>query len=594
MSKYKSRQDVPEKYKWNLTDFYKNDDDFDNEYNEALERINYQNKFKGCTKSSNELLKFLKYDEKTVCMVENLLVYSCLKDDEELGNDKSINRKNRAIVLLSEYTKVLSFFSPELISLSKEDYNKLFENKELLDYKFMLDEIYKNKDHVLSENEEKIITELNLAMNNYDEISSNMLSSEHNYGEVEINGKKEEIHTTNIRKILQNKNNKVRRDAYSNFRSVLNNYGGTSAYLLNSYVKANNTISKLHHFKNAWERKLFDRNMPEKAYDILIKTVRDNYESARNYFKLIKKSNNLKEMHSYDLNLSLYPSSKKYTINEGLELIRKALMPLGEDYLKHYDKVINNNYIDFCEYKGKTSGGYSAGTSDHDSRILLSYHDDLDSVSTVIHEVGHNIHGQYIMENNPIVYRNITTLTAEIASLTNKCLLSSYLAENGTKEEKLEGISNILRVIECNLFDCIREAKMEIDFNKYSEEGNSLTKDYLNELNYKSLKEYFKDDITIDENGNTGWITRSHYFNDYYLCDYSFCISAAAANAKKILSGDKKQLERYLNFLKLGSNVYPIDAFKVLGFELTDSKVYEDAIEYFNSLLEEFKEISKE
>lgn len=594
MSKYKSRSEVPEKYKWDLTDFYKNEDEFNKDLEEAKKRIKEEEKFRGCCKSGKTLYEFLKYDEVTECMIENLYVYSFIKDDEELGKKENINRKNKTMLLLNDYGNAISFFTPELLKLSQEDFNDLFKYEKLNEYKFMLDEAYKNKGHVLSEKEEIIINELESAMNNFDDISSNLLNNEHNYGTVTIDGKEEEIHSTNLRKLLKNKNPEIRKEVFFKYKKVLDQYGGTCAALLNSYVKNNNVTSRLHNFKNAWDAKLFDYNMPQKAYDTLVDVVNKNYDSVRKYFDLYKESYNLKELHVYDLSLDLYPSTKKYTIEEGIDLIRNAINPLGDEYMECFNKIIDNHYIDYCEYKGKCSGGYSISTPDHDSRILLSYNDDLSSVSTIAHECGHNVHHQFVKKYNPIQYRNITTLVAEVVSLTNECLLSSYLANNGTKEEKLAGISNILNVIDNNLFDCIREAKMETEFNKYSEEGNAITKEYMNELDLKSLKEYYGDSVIIDDLANTGWIRRSHYYMNYYLYNYSFCVSVASANALKILSGDKDQLERYIKFMSLGSDIYPIDAFKVLGFDLTSKEVYETAIKYFDSLVDKYKQIIKE
>ena len=294
-------------------------------------------------------------------------------------------------------------------------------------------------------------------------------------------------------------------------------------------------------------------------------------------------------------NASRQSATGKYTIEEAQDLIREALRPLGEDYIEHFNKIIDNRYIDYCEYKGKQSGGYSAESIDHDSRILLSFNEDLDSVSTIAHESGHNVHGQYIKENNPPQYRGITRLACEIASLTNECLLSSYIANNGkTKEEKLAGIDNILGVIMGNLFGAVREGIMEKELYKYSLEGNALTKEYLNNLNLNLLKKFYGDTVIFNEYTGSGWIGIYHFFANYYFFDYAFCISIACANAKKILSGDKEALDRYINYLKTGSNKHPYDAFKELGFDLKDKKVYEDAINYFDSLLEKYKEISKE
>lgn len=594
MSKYNSRSEVPEKYKWNLDDFYKNDDDFYNDLEMAKKRITNISKYKGKIKDSDKLYEFLKYDEETECLVENLYVYSYMKDDEELGNSVNINRKNKATDIITLYSNAVSFFNPELLSLSEKEFSSLFENKKLEEYKFLLNEIYKNKGHVLDEEKEIIINELESAMNNFEDISSNLLNNEHNYGTVKIDGKDEEIHTTNVRKLMKNDNVNIRKEVFNKYRTVLDRYGGTSASLLNAYVKDNNTTSRLHNFKNAWDEKLFDYEMKEEAYEALISSVEENLSVLHKYYDLYKITHNLKEIHTYDLNLDLATSKKKYTIEEGIDLIKKAISPLGEEYIKCFDKIIDNHYIDFCEYKGKCSGGYSVSTPDHDSRILLSFNDDLNSVSTIAHECGHNVHHQFIRKNNPIQYRNITTLVAEVVSLTNECLLSSYLSEYGNKEEKLAGIANILGVIESNLFGSTREGMMESEFNKYSEEGNALTKDYMNELDLNSIKKFYGKNVVLDEHANTGWIRRSHYYSNYYLYNYAFCISVASANALKILSGDKDALERYIKFISLGSDVYPLDAFKVLGFDLTDKKVYEDAIKYFNSLIEKFKKISEE
>lgn len=595
MNKYKSRSDVPKKYKWDLTDFFKNEEEFDEELKILKSEIEKTKDFVGCTRDSDKLVKYLRYYIEISNRLENLYIYSYLKSDEELGISKNIDRKNKAEIVYSTFGNYNSFFEPELISLSKNEYDKLFDNKELLEYKFLLDEIFKNKDHILNEKEEKIINDLVTAMDNYEDISSNMLNSEHDYGTVLIDGEETVITSTNFRKLLKNKDQKIRKEVFEKFKEVRSRYGGTSASLLDSYVKSNNTLAKIRNFKNAWDRKLFDYNMPEEAYTALVNTVEKNVDKLQKYFRLYKNELGFEELHQYDLNLDLTLNDKEYSIEEAQDIIREALRPLGDDYIACYNKIINNHMIDYCEYKGKCSGGYSCGTSDHDTRILLSFNDDLDSISTIAHECGHNVHHQLVKANNPKQYRGITTLVAEVASLTNECLLSSYLAKNGkTKEEKLAGINNILNVFISNMFGAVREGIMESDFYKYSLDDNSLTKEYLDKLSLDSYKKYYGNEIIIDKNGENSWIGRSHYYADFYLYNYAFCISVASANAKRILSGDKDALDRYMKYLSLGGDIYPIDAFKILGFDLTDSKVYEDAINYFDSLIEEYKKISKE
>ena len=285
-------------------------------------------------------------------------------------------------------------------------------------------------------------------------------------------------------------------------------------------------------------------------------------------------------------------TDKEYSIVEAQNLIREALKPLGDNYLAKYDKIIKNRYIDYCQYKGKCSGGYSFSTILQDSRILLSYNYNLDSVSTIAHEAGHNVHHQFVNENNPMQYRFVGSIVAEVISLTNECLLSNYLANNGkTKSEKLAGIANILGVIVSNLFDAVREGKLEQEMYEEVSNGGMITKEFLDKKSKASLKKFYGNAVKCDKYAKNSWVTRSHYYMNFYLYSYAICISVATNVASKILAGDKDMLDNYYKFMKLGSDKWPSEAFEVLGVDLESPKVYENAINYFNGLIKKFEEI---
>ena len=243
-------------------------------------------------------------------------------------------------------------------------------------------------------------------------------------------------------------------------------------------------------------------------------------------------------------------------------------------------------------YKGKCSGGYSFPTKLKNSRILMSYNSNINSVSTIIHEAGHNVHHSFIIENNPLEYRNISNLVAEVASLTNECLFSNYLMTNGTtKEEKLSGLENMINVIRSNLFVAVREGKIEQEMYEKINDGGSLSKEYMNELVSKSYELYNGKEIEEDELNNISWITRSHYYMNFYLYSYAISICVAITVATKILSGNKEMLNNYIKFLSTGSDKWPSEAFKILEIDLTDKKVYENAINYFNELIDNYEKI---
>ena len=554
--------------------------------------MNEIDNYEGCTKNPEKLFEYLNFSIELSTLIMDLYVYAMLKNDEELGVSENIERFGKVQNLYSEYSSKNSFFEPELLKLTEEEYDKLFEYDKLNQFKSILDEIFRFKDHILSEKEEIIISELCNAMDNYDDISSTMINSEHDYGKIIIDGNEELIRQTNLRRLLKNEDRSIREEVFNKNKSVLDRYASTSASLLNSYVKENNTVAKLKNYKSSWDANLFSLKLSDEVYDTLVRVVENNLGSLQRYFEIYKKALGLNELHTYDLNLNICNSKKEYSIEEAIELVRNAISPLGDKYLEYYDNVINNHHIDFCEYKGKQSGGYNVYVNDKNSRILLSFNYDLDSVSTIAHEAGHNVNHQFICDNNPLWHRNNEIIVAEVASLTNECLLSSYLAKNGkTKEEKIAGIENIINVIICNLYGGVREAKIESDFYKYSLDGNVITKDYMNKLTLDSLRKYYGDTIIVDDLCKTGWTIRSHYFMNFYLYDYAFSISVASYVANQILNNDKDMLDKYMKFLTLTDEISIEDSFKVLGIDLKDEKLYENAIKYFDEMVNELEKL---
>lgn len=594
MQKYNNRNEVPEEFKWDLTPFFRNDIEWEDSYNKTSKLADELKNYVGCTKDANKLYEFLKKQMEVIALWEDLYVYAYLINDQELGVSESLVRKNKAEALEAVLMGNTSFFAPELLSLDKSEYEKLFEDNPALDeFKADLDKTYREKEHVLTASEEKIVTELVNAMNHYDDMSSNLLNNEHDYGKVKLdNGEVVTIAVNNYRSLMRDKNVNIRKKVYNLFNKKLAQYSSSNAMYLNSYVSMNETVAKIRKYKDSWNAKLFGLNMSDKVFKSLVKTTEDNLKSLHRYYELKRDVLGLDILHRYDLPLEMVKSSKEYSIPEAQELIREALKPLGEEYIKKYDKIINNRYIDYCQYKGKRSGGYSFSTVLQDSRILMSYNYNLDSVSTIAHESGHNVHHQFINENNAPQYRFVGSIVAEVISLTNECLLSNYLAEHGsTTEEKLAGIANMLGVISNNLFDAVREGKIEQEMYKEVKNGGMITKDFLDKKARTSLRKYYGPAVKSDKYASNSWVTRSHYYMNFYLYSYAICISVASNVARKILAGDKEMLNNYYEFMKLGSDKWAVDAFKVLGVDLESPEVYQNAIDYFDELIDKYYEI---
>ena len=337
MKKYKNRDEVPEKYKWDLTEYYKDEKDFEKNLKDAEEDVKKIKSYIGCTKDADKLYEYLVFDTKISCAVMDLYAYAMLRNDEVLGVASSIERYNKTIALYGKLEVESSFFKNELLSLDKKEYENLFtKNPKLKEYKELLDSIYREKEHVLSVAEENIITRLSNSADHFSEMSATLINSEHDYGKIVIDGDEETLTTTNYIKFLKNSDREIRRDAYFKLNNKLREYATTSASFLNSYVSLNKEKSKIHKFDSAWERKLFYLNLDKPVFDTLIKVTEDNLDVLHKYFRLRKKILKLDKMYSYDINKNLVDNNKKYTIEDAENIVREALKPLGKEYLEKY------------------------------------------------------------------------------------------------------------------------------------------------------------------------------------------------------------------------------------------------------------------
>ena len=588
MKEYKNRDEVEEEYKWDLSEFFESNEAFFKASEEVDSKIDIFNDYRGCTKDGNKLYEYLIKLKEVETIIEKMDAYAWLKNDEELGKKENLEMLSKSKDAVAKINNVNSFFEPELLKLSKDEFENLFrENSKLEEYRALLLDIYRNKEHTLNESEEKIVNSLVMATNNFSDMSSTLLNMEHDYGKVTLaDGKKVTLSTTNSRFLKSNDNRETRKEADTKLLKKGLEYGSTSAELLNSYVKLEDTLANIYHFNDSFEARLFEDNLNKNIFDVLSKTTRSSVNTLQRYFKLRKKILNLDTLYNYDLGAKLSHSKKEYSIKEGIKTVREALKPLGKEYLNKYDKLIKNRNIDFCGYPGKCSGGYNLSIPSCDSRILMSYHYDLESLSTIAHEAGHHINYQFIRENNPLQYCHNAIIMGEVASLTNEFLLSNYIFNNAKdKEEKVLALENSLNVIASNLFGAVREGDMERLMHDKVHEGGALTKEFMNEICEESLNYYYGDTVKLTSSAKGSWIFRSHYYSNFYLYNYAICVSVASYFASKITDGNKETLDKYLEFLKFGSDIYPLDAFKKLGISLEDENVYKNAILYFDKLI---------
>lgn len=596
MKEYNNREEVPIEYRCDLSDYFNHMEDWNKEYELVSKELDKIDTYRDCLKDAKRLEEYLTFDERLNSRILNLFVYAYVSSDLDLKNNEYKDIKNKMYQLDSIYEQKDSFFQSDLVKLTKEEYNHLFkENSHLEKYRFLLDELYRQKDHVLNEEEEQILAQITETFGQYEDISSNLINNEHQYGNVVVDGKKIIIASNNVRHLKQNRDESVRKTVTNKFGKVLEQYQGTSASLLNAFVKNNINMAHIRHYKSPWDAHIENIYLPNEVFESLKNVAHEQIPVLQEYYQLMKDALGLKVLHSYDTLLAWNKCDKTYTIEDAQRLVEEGTKPLGKTYQERLLKIFRNHYIDYCQYKGKVSGGYSISTNDHDSRIVLSYNGNYNDILTIAHECGHNVHHQYVQSHNDLCYRDVPPFIAEVASLTNEFLVNGYMAKNGkTKEERLMGIENALKTFENNFFGAVMEGEMECEMYSHVEQGNTLSSDYLDKLASKELELYEGNKIKRNEYSPLMWVTRSHYYMTFYLYSYAICVSIASILAKRILEGDKDIVMMYENYLYCGGNMFPVAIYQKLGVDITKKKVFEEAVDYFKSQIDLYYKLLKE
>lgn len=592
-SKEKLRSQIDEKYKWDLTSIYKDKKAFEKDFLKAKEKINevvkYKDKF---LSSAKDLLDFLKYDEKTDRLLSKLYYYAHLNYDSDTTVNESKKMLNEVRDLYSKYDELESFVQPNILKTDYSVFEKFYkEEKELLKYKFLIENIYRYKQHTLDESKEMMLSKFsNLFMNPEDTFSS-LTDTDLTFPNIkDENNRKCEFNESNYSVFIKSDDRRVRKDAFEILFNRYSDFKNTIASTLSGNVEKNIVLSKIRNYDSCIKSSLYGDNIDLSVYNNLIDTVNKNMNVIYKYYDLRKKVLNLDELHLYDTYTDLIKNkSRNYTFCEAKDLVIKSLSVLGTDYIKNINRAFDERWIDVYHNKGKRSGAYSSGFYDTNPFLLLNYEGKLNDVSTLAHELGHSMHTYYSCLNNPYIYSNYSIFVAEVASTVNELLLSKYLISvSKDKEEKLSIINHLLDLFKSTIYRQTMFAEFEKDIYEKRENNVILTSEFLSDTYYKLVKKYFGNNVIVDDLIRYEWERIPHFYYNFYVYKYATSLSISCYIVNNILNNKEGALDNYLKFLTLGSSMYPKDELKISGIDISDSKYIQSAIDEFNSLIDEF------
>lgn len=590
------RKDIYSKLKWDLESMYKDLEHWNEDFERALKLKEDFEKHRGnVSSSSRNLYNALKDREDLYRIIENMYSYAHMKLDEDTRVSTNQELNDRAMNLYVEISDKTSFVIPEILTLDEEKLREYIEeNKELKLYEQHLNDILREKKHVLSAREESILAQFGEVVGAPNKIYSMMNDADLKFPKIkDEDGNEVELTSGNFIPFMESTNREVRISAFTHLYKTYKGFKNTFAASLNGDLKGHIVNSRLRNYNSSREAALSSDNIPLSVYDNLLSAIHENMGTMHRYMDIRKKVLNLDELHMYDLYVPIVQDVDfKIPYNEGVDLIKKALEPLGEEYNKGMDEGFNSGWIDILENRGKRSGAYSGGSYDSKPFILLNYHDTLDNVFTVAHEMGHSMHSYFSRKNQPFVYGNYSIFVAEVASTANECLLLDYMIENAkNKNEKLYLLNHYLESFRTTVFRQAMFAEFEKIIHEHLENGGAITADYLCEI-YKELNRvYYGPNMVIDDDIAIEWARIPHFYYDFYVFQYATGFSAAVALSQKILNEGEGAVSDYLTFLKSGSSDYPINVLRKAGVDVTRPDPVNNAMLLFKKLVDEFEEL---
>ncbi len=583
---------------WDLTRLYKTEEDFQKDYDKTLEMIQQYGNYQGhILDSAENLYEVLKLDTEVSRLLEKLATYAYRLHDVDITNPQSQTLRGRVDNLIQKAGTVSSFIVPELL---KEDYQKILEyieeKKELKDYQKVLERIFRKKNHILSEKEEKLLSEFGLLLDAPSKIAGVIRNAEIPIGKIH-DEEGQEVQLTNENYVLyvESKDRQVRKEAFETLYKAYSSFKDTFTETIQGEVKKNATLAKLKNYPSSRFASLFQDRVSEDVYENLIQVVHEHLDTVYKYFDLKKQVSGLKDYCLYDTYLNLSEGeTKKYSFEEAKKIVLDVVQVFGEEYVSNIQRAFTERWIDIYPNQGKRGGAYSSGSYDTLPYILLNYQGTYNDVSTLIHELGHSMHSLYSNQNNLPQYSSYKIFVAEVASTVNELLLNFYMLEHSQdKEEKKMILSEMMDTFKGTLFRQTMFSEFEEFMHEEVEKDHILTSDMLCQKYYELNELYFGKNVIINDEIRYEWMRIPHFYYNFYVYQYATGLSCACFIVNRIRNKEKGAVEDYLNFLKTGDSLDPIEELKVAGCDITKKEVIESAISMFDSLIEEYKSLDK-
>lgn len=588
MEQVKLRNQIEDKYKWDLTPMFASDEKWQEEFDALSAKLPMLDEYAGRLDCEENILACLKLSDELSASYGELYVYAYQRRDEDAGVAKYCAMCDKVDALGVKLGEKSAYITPELTALDGEFLLALSRKEEFADYDYQLCEIVRRKQHTLSAAEEKLLAGVGLFSDGFHDAFNMFDSLDVKFRPVrDEDGRRVEMSHGVYSKLLSSSDRKVRKAAFNSMFAAYGDMLHTVGQLYAGNVKKDWFFARARKYPDCLTRAMSGENVPRVVYDNLIKSVHGGLKYLHGYMGWRAEKMGLAKLHMYDLHVPVVSEYKlSVSYEEACEIVKKALAPLGEEYLSHIREAMENRWIDVYENKGKRTGAYSWGTYRSHPYVLLNYNGTAHDVFTIAHELGHSMHSYYSDKNQPSSKAQYEIFVAEVASTVNEVLLLKYMLEHSRDEQEREYLlTYYLDMFRTTLFRQTQFAEFEEKAHALAEKDMPVTCDALNEEYLKINKLYYGKNVVSDKQIAWEWARIPHFYRSFYVYKYATGLTSAVSIARGILSGGEKEKEGYMKFLSAGGSMPPVEILKLAGVDLTTEVPFENAMREMSDTL---------
>ena len=586
----KERSEIQQQYKWDLTSLFESDEKWEEKLASLKGQQQVALSYQGKLDNAQTIYQYLKWDYSITSDLSDLFCYASLRHSEDTRDSNATSMYSRIYSLYVEISSASAFARPEILSLDDDKLKAIIEDDQLKDYKFMLEDLYREKKHTLSAKEEIVISSFGESFAAASEISESLRDSDLTFDDIiDGEGKKYPLSESSYIHYQMSDDRTLRKSAFESYYKTYKQHIHTFASAYRAQVKTAVTEARLRGYGSSREMSLSKNNIPLSVYDNLIESVHRHLNLMYRYLAIRKKLLSVDELHYYDVYAPLSKgSNKQYTYKQAQQMVLEAVSPLGQEYQKKVQQAFDEKWVDVYPNVGKSNGAYSSGTYHSNPYIMMNFNGSLDSVSTLAHEMGHSLHTYLTNSHQPVQYSDYSLFVAEVASTVNENLLIDQLLQNcNDPRERLALLNEYLEGFKGTVYRQTMFAEFEMKAHQMAQQGQSLDCDSLSEVYENLIKLYFGDELVIDPKVKYEWARIPHFFNPFYVYVYATGYTSAVAIKEGILKQGQSAVDRYLQFLSMGSSDYPLNELKHAGVDLTNSESIDRAFEKLEEILDD-------